>query len=475
LTGELDSLLAATTQATSDPRCALRLRQHMKAVLLCPEEATVTNLIRLNGQQHRDWSPNYRLYSRDRVDENVLFGEVLAELDGVLPQDKPLVVALDDTLVRKTGQHISGVAWRRDPLGPPFQTNLVRGQRYLQASAAWPLEDGAARMVPVAFTHAPPAPKPPREATAEQLAEHRHTQRRMSLNTRTIAQIDALRGACPAGRRLVFCGDATFTNAEVVGHAREHAVYIGRIRKDAVLHHPPASNPDSPSMGRPRRYGDKAPTPEQLRQDDSQPWRTVSAFAAGKVHGFRIKTLDKVLWKPAGHRHTHRVVVIAPVGYRLRAGSKLLYRQPAYLLCTDETLPLGELVQYYLWRWGIEVNFREEKSLLGAGDAHVRTAASNQHLPAVIVAAYALLWVALLRLKEQGRMPMFLQDPRWRKRVKSRSDLPTTGDLLRTLRFEEWARASCKMTFGHFASGQSPDTKSTKPPLQQNHKVRQAV
>ncbi len=70
-----------------------------------------------------------------------------------------------------------------------------------------------------------------------------------------------------------------------------------------------------------------------------------------------------------------------PLGYRLRQGSRLLYRQPAYLLCTDPDLSLEEFLQSCLWRWDIEVNFREEKTLIGTGDAHVRTAASNQHLP----------------------------------------------------------------------------------------------
>ena len=447
----------------------------MKAALLCPEEATVTNLIRLNGQQHQDWSPSYRLYSLDRVDEDVFFRDVLAELHGVLPSNKPLVIALDDTLVRKTGTHIDGVGWKRDPLGPPFQTNLVRGQRYLQASVAWPLEDGAARMVPVAFTHAPPAPKPPRGATEEQLAEHRQAKRRMSLNAYTLNQIDAICRASPPGRRRIFCGDNSFTNAEVVSHVQEFDTYIGRIRKDADLYHPPVSDPAAPSTGRPRFYGEKAPTPEQLRQDENEPWITVSAFAAGKVHEFRVKTMDKVLWKKTGHKHTQRVVVIAPVRYRLRKGSKLLYRQPAYLLCTDEALPLEELVQYYLWRWGIEVNFREEKSLLGAGDAHVRTAASNQHLPAVIVAAYSLLWVALLRLRARGRMPSILLPPRWRKKPKGGDELPSTGDLLRTLRFEEWARAACRRTFDHFSPGDTPDAKSTKPPLPRKEDIRQAM
>jgi hypothetical protein len=44
-------------------------------------------------------------------------------------------------------------------------------------------------------------------------------------------------------------------------------------------------------------------------------------------------------------------------GYRLREGSKLLYRQPAFLICTDSTLSVQHLLQSYLWRWDIEVNF----------------------------------------------------------------------------------------------------------------------
>jgi hypothetical protein len=45
----------------------------------------------------------------------------------------------------------------------------------------------------------------------------------------------------------------------------------------------------------------------------------------------------------------------------------LLYRQPAYLLCTDPQMALQEFLQLFLWRWDIEVNFRNEKTLLGVG------------------------------------------------------------------------------------------------------------
>lgn len=451
-----------SAQACGDARCARRLSEHLLASLLIGETPTITNLICAHAGQHRDWTAAYRLYSQGRVDEGVLFDRVLDELLTVLPDHEPMVIALDDTLIRKRGTKINGVSWRRDPLGPPFQTNLVRAQRFLQMSAAWPLGEGQARMVPILFHHAPSAQKPVKNASPEQLSWQREEQKQRRLNAQALEQMKLLRERCPSTRSMIFCGDGSYTNTTIVKNLPEHCTYIGRIRKDAKLHHPPALQEGKPN-GRPRCYGPAAATPEQLRTDDTQPWQSVRAFAAGREHDIRIKTLDHVLWRKTGTRQTYRVIVIAPLGYRLTKGAKLLYRAPAYLICTDPNLPIETLVQAYLWRWGIEVNFREEKTLLGVGEAHVRTAASNQHLPAVMVAAYALLWTAALRMHKLNTLPRVLARPKWRRKTKELSLLPSTGELLRTLRTEVWSRALRPASLAHFVTTPSALTKSQKP------------
>lgn len=433
----------------------------MLALLLCPAAATVTNLICTRGGQHQDWTADYRLYSRDRVDESVLFGHARDALLEHLPPGAPLVVGLDDTIVRKTGKTIHGSGWKRDPLGPAFQTNLVHAQRYLQLSAAWPLGDGAARMVPVDFVHAPSPAKPAATASADDRKAHREALKQQNLNRVALDRIAALRQEMPADRHLVIAGDGSFTNRTVMRGLPAGCTYIGRARKDCVLHHLPAPAPGA--NGRPRGYGQSAPTPEELRQDDGVPWQTVSAFAVGKRHDFRIKTLGPVLWKKTGTGMPLRLVVIAPLGYRLRKGSRLLYRKPAYLLCTDPDLPLEELLQEYLWRWGIEVNFREEKTLIGTGDAHVRTAASNRHLPAVTVAAYALLWtVALEDIAGGGDLPS-LDPPKWRGNPDRAGGVPSTGELLRLLRYETWAGFLRPSAFHRFATRAAPVANAAKP------------
>lgn len=436
----------------------------MLSSLLCPEKPTVTNLICLGGGQQMDWSADYRLYSKDRVEERVLFQRSLDELLRALPAGHPVVVGLDDSLARKSGTQIDGVSWRRDPLGPPFQTNLVRGQRYVQLSAAWPLEEGAARMVPVAFRHAPSAPKAPKAADQAQLRQHRETCRQMCLNSHALAEMEHLREITPADRHIVYCGDGSYTNKSVIKGLPQGCTYIGRIRKDAKLHRLPEIEQEPKAGGRPPRYGKVAPTPDQLRADEDIPWTMVRAYAAGQSHDFRVKTLGPVLWRKSGADKSLRVMVIAPLGYRLRKGSRVLYRQPAFLICTNPDMSVEDFLQYYLWRWGIEVNFRDEKTLLGAGKAQVRTASSNRHHPAMIVAAYSLLWVAALRMRSRGDLPPSVAPPKWRRKKHAPPvPLPSTGDLLRSLRYEIWAKSIRPGSLYHFAHPSPPDTKCPKP------------
>jgi hypothetical protein len=72
-----------------------------------------------------------------------------------------------------------------------------------------------------------------------------------------------------------------------------------------------------------------------LRTDDTVAWQTVAAFAAGKRHAFRVKTLGSVLWRKSGATCPLRVIIIAPIGYRLRHGSRPLVAvstsQPAWV------------------------------------------------------------------------------------------------------------------------------------------------
>ena len=402
------------------------------------------------GRQFEDWTSAYRLFSKERIDRGALFTPAREAVIERLGPDEPLVVVIDDTLIRKRGRKIPGAAWKRDPLGPPFHTNFVWGQRFLQLSAALPEAgmQGRARGIPIDFMHAPSAAKPRKNAPPEAWEAYRKEQAVRKVSTLAARRLHELRGQV-SGKSIICAVDGGFTNQTVFRNVPDDTALIGRIRKDARLFKPPAAA--ILRRGRKRVYGDALPTPEEIRRDDSIPWRSVEAFAAGRLHSFDVKTIPAVRWKGTGNKDI-RLVVVRPLAYRPNKGAKLLYRDPAYLICTDTALPLESLLQAYLWRWEIELNFRDEKTVLGVGEAQVRNQSSVESVPSLIVASYAYLLLAGTEADiGQGIQPR----QKWRlpKTVRRFS----TQDMISLFRTQLW-RIGLEKNLTHFASNASMTT-----------------
>jgi hypothetical protein len=362
-------------------------------------------------EQFVDWSAAYRLFSKKRINRDEMFSPARGAVMERLAENEPLVVMMDDTLIRKRGHKIHGTGWKRDPLGPPFCTNFVWGQRFLQISAALPdiKQWGRARGIPVDFVHAPSAVKPGKKAPERAWEEYRQQQETTKISTVAAKRLHALRQRV-AHRQIICAVDGGFTNRALFRQLPDDTTLIGRIRKDARLFMPPEKEM-IPRRGRRRWYGTALPTPEQIRQDESIPWQTVEAFAAGKRHQFAVKCIPAARWAGTGE-HTVSIVIMRPLAYRLCKSHRLLYRNPAYLLCTDPDLPLERLLQAYLWRWEIELNFRDEKTVLGVGQAQVRKNTSTETVPAFLVASYALL---LLAGSAEATTQTCLPRPKWRR------------------------------------------------------------
>ncbi len=445
---EFDRLFEQARPAFAQERTFERTRILAISSLVGLGRKTISGLLCTTSQQFCDSSAAYRLFERQRFDTGALFDPIRHEVVERLQEGEPFTVMMDDTLIRKRGRKVHGTAWRKDPLGPGFNTNFVWGQRFLQISAALPdtAVAGRARAIPIELTHAPSPAKPRKKATDQEWAEYRAKQKSMKLPYLGAQRLTQLRARMDEdqqlNRRMIVSVDGSFTNRTFLRNLPHNTVAIGRIRKDARLFLPPAQGV---GPGRRRFYGDPMPTPEQIRQDESIPWITVRAFAAGKNHSFEIKTVAPLRWRGASAQNV-RLVVVRPLAYRPRKGSRLLYREPAYLLCTDTQLSLDRLLQSYLWRWEVELNFRDEKTVLGVGEAQVRVPAAVEAVPALMVAAYALLLLAGTKCKNGASA---LPPPKWRA-----SDPPvrdSTARLINMFRSQLWRKA-IGVNLGHFAN-----------------------
>lgn len=432
-----------------------RLSRLAMGLLACTGKHTITGMLSGCGQQQQDWSADYRLFSRGRFEAGNLFGVVEDHLLKRFPSGDPVITALDDTKLRKTGTHIPGVSYQRDPMSPPFRANFIRAQRFAQLSMMAPLDvtkPSVVRGFPIRFCHVPPPPRPSAKASDDEKAAYRRLQKEQNLSLAGVRMIRDcrsdldVRGA--AARTLITSVDGSYTNRNVLKNLPERTTLIGRIRKDAKFSYPPSEQPE---RGRRRDYGEPAPTPEQIRVDDAIPWNKVRVWASGKYHDCEYKSIVGIQWRKAGHDRLLRLVVIRPLGYRLTPQSRLLYRQPAYLLCTDVDLSIASLIQDYFWRWDIEVNHRDEKQLIGVGQAQVRSDLSVELVPAFAVATYSMLLLAAAETHGFDATQPLLTPPVWRRSAVAKQTRLTSGQILEEFRRDPSAPASGPLpNFDHF-------------------------
>lgn len=499
-------LLQPWRSAFAQQRTWQRAQRLAYGLLLCLRTHLTSNAICATGRQFLDWSADYRLFSRSRWNPHALFDPIFDHLAALLPSEQaPVVAALDDTLCKKTGRHVPGATYARDPLSPPFHVNLCRGLRFVQASVMVRATQclGPARALPVRFEPAPPAikPKPPAgskhsrnnqrnqkmnakrkrkkamESTTRRKAaaltpeeqEYRIQKKLRALTQVGVRVLQSIRQALDARpatrqRQFIASGDGSYTNRSVLRNLPERTTFIGRIRKDAKMFQPLPPASATRSGGRPRRYGAPSPTPDQVLHDDSIPVVKVRCFAAGEVRQIPVKVVRTVYWRKAGPDMPLLLVVIKPLGYRLRKGSKVLYRQPAFLICTDPQLDLQVLLQAYIDRWQIECNHRDEKSLIGAAQGQVWNPLAVTRLPQFQVAIYSLLLLASILAYGFQRTDVYLPLPLWRRK----SARPSVLDLLNLLRDQIFARGTqyrSARSIDDFAALAPVDANARKPPL----------
>jgi hypothetical protein len=406
------------------------------AQVLAPGCRTISRIIAACGLDQRDWSADYRVFSRSPWQHQRLFDvPIAAGLEYFSGRDY-ISVAGDFTHVAKAGKHIPNVHCMRDPMSPAFHVNLIYGLRFIQYTMLLPLygnsddERGVPpRSIPVCFNEVPMLKKPGSKASAEEKSDYKALLRKRPTNRKALEDLCRLReyfdAAGAADKDLLAALDGSFFNQVFFGARLDRMEIVARGRKDAVLCF--AAQP-----GNGRFYSNETFTPESVRTDESHPWQTARCFHGGAWRDMRYKEMTSVFWRSGAKRRPLRLIVMASTPYRNSPNGKMHYRQPAYLFSTDLKRPVEDIIQCYLDRWQIEVNHREEKSNFGVGDAQVRNVNSVPRQPAFVVAIYAMMLLAAQKAYGSGRGDAYVPLPKWRRGARR----PSCQDIVSELRRE---------------------------------------
>ena len=427
LASTLFTLLEAHRPACRQERPFQRLVALALGAVCALGRHTITQLLIVLGLTEADWSGFYRLFNVPRLDYDRLCQCFLRQTVEHVPTAQPYVVALDGVQIARQSRTMPGTSWLKDPHTPPFFPGIHRAQRVV--AVAWLVPRSAAgdsRAIPVRVETAcgekavRPAGMEARTEWAAGLAGLHGVR----------AQLDA------AGRPeqlLLAIADGHYSNQHVWQGLPERTVLLARCARNRALYALPA--PRS-GRGRPRKYGERAPTPAAWLAERTG-WRRVEVLVRGRVIPLTYRVEGPYLVKGAPEQPLY-LLVVRGVAKRSRRQKR---RAPAFFLVTAVAhagtwvwpLPAAELLAWAWQRWEVEVTHREYKSGFGVGEAQCWSPAAALLTVQWAVWVYSLL--VLTGYRVWGLGPGTVRPPgRWWAGSRRWS----LGRLVQALRHELW-------------------------------------
>jgi hypothetical protein len=363
-------------------------------------EHTITGCLLASGMAgcwHH--SRAHRFFARARWSTDAL-GVVLLDfiVARLIDAGEPIVVAIDDTLLKRSGRRVWGAAWHHDPIGPALRRKVAWGNNWVVAAV----------VVRLPFLERPVALpvlcrlQPSLEARKHELA----------------AELIALISRRYADRRVDVVGDGHYA-----GHAlicEPNVTLTARLRVNASLCELPP--PPNGKPGRPRTTGPKLPPPAQIAADPHTTWQTVRVDRYQQTTTLQVHRRD-CLWYTNHRRRPLTILLVRdPTGRKSRG---------LMLFSTDLEAPTDQLIERYASRWSIEVAFEDAKQLIGVGQARNRTEqAVKRTVPfGLLCLSLTIIWYAL-----HGHSPTDVAEHRARAPWYRTKTNPSTADMLAKLR-----------------------------------------
>jgi len=290
----------------------------------------------------------HRLFSNARWSGDAL-GLVLADLivARLLPADAALTLAVDDTLFKRSGKKVFGVAWHHD--------GAAKGPKPIGFGNCWVV---AGIVVQLSFLSRPVC-----LPVLARLWRPRHTGK--IAHARELPLI----AARYPDRMVHVVGDAAYVG-ERLRDVDGRISWTSRLKVTSVLHELPP--PRTGRSGRPRTRGARLGTPADVAAlaTRANTWRTAQVRRYGRTDTVQISERF-CLWYGSFRSRTVRVILVRDDKPRTRGGDDRGYGLP--LVTTDLHSSAEDLVARYASRWGIEQAFADARQIIGVGEARNRT------------------------------------------------------------------------------------------------------
>ena len=357
----------------------------MLSAILTTGRRTISNLLRTAPALAPGHASSYHRVFSCRHWSLWPLGRVLAHaiLNYLVPEG-PVYVVVDDTVDEHRGKYVYGKACHRDAVRSTHSYTAYRwGHKWVVlailvqfpfASRPWALP------VLVALYHS-------KEWNKQQHLRHKTP-------PEIARQLLAVLMRWFPERQFILAGDGGFSTHDLARFAQRHprrAVLVGRFPPDANLYAPP---PQHRGKGRPRKKGQKLPSPAAVVARTKKRVRLTVRWYGGKSR--RVETVTGTgHWYKAGKG----LVEVRWVYVHDLSGT----HRDEYFFSTDISMTPQELIETYTGRWSIEVTFEEMRAHHGLETTRGRSRETVLRMVPCLFGLYSVtaLLYAWLPEKEQ--------------------------------------------------------------------------
>ncbi len=354
---------------------------------------TVTQGLLALGITDGDWSAWYRLFSRQRFEEEKLADCLLEQTVLHVAESEPYVVAIDGTAIHRSSLTMPGTSWLRDSRFSAFRPGVHRAQRFLHGAWLTPLKEGYSRAIPLRFL-----PAYPEKANPAETPNRREWEAALVFLKWLRCGLERL------GRKtqmILVLADGSFDVLDLWRGLPENGVLLTRTARNRALYYLPERDPN-PGPGRPPSYGDLAPKPGEWLHRGLRNWPKQQVAVRGRSIEMRYQVLGPFVREGLPE---HPLFLIVVKGMHRKVGKKnphYKHRQPSFYLVSaiqrdgqwHLPLPIATLLAWLWQRWEIEVAHRELKTGWGLGEKQCWNPRSAEVSVQWSVWVYAILLLA---------------------------------------------------------------------------------
>ncbi len=416
LPAELASILLAFSPLFSC-RVWKRAQVLLLGAILAPGKRTVSSALRVMGLSEEQHFQNYhRVLNRAIWSCRKASLILVRMLVATFAPRGPLVLGLDDTIERRWGGKIQARGIYRDPVRSS-DSHFVKtsGLRWLSlmllADIPW-----AGRVWALPFLTV--------------LAPSERYWQQQGCNPKLLSDwarqlLLQVQRWFPT-RPLVVVADGAFASLQLLSDwatRRRPITCVTRLRLDARLFRP-APPRKKGAMGRPRLVGSRLPSLQQILARRSTIWQLLNVnHWYGEGHRLVEVASGTAIWYHTG-------LPPVPIRWVLVRDPKGKFETRA-LLCTQLDQQPGQILQWFLWRWQVEVTFQEVRAHLGVETQRQWSHLAIARTTPVLLGLFSIVTLLAHRLAHAGQLP--IRQASWYLKTQ-----PTFSDAIAVVREQLW-------------------------------------